>query len=75
MPPMPVVYPAVPSVCWHLGASQGDAASLKGQDVVWANGTVSFTRKKTGVPVIVHLGTEALNPFKDLPGDPFLFCL
>ena len=24
-------------------------------------------RKKTGVPVIVHLGAEALNLFKDLP--------
>ena len=60
-------------LCWHLGASQGDIASLKGEDVDWQNGTVSFTRKKTGVPVIVHLGAEALNIFKDLPGEGLLF--
>ena len=46
-------------ICWHLGASQGDLAVLKGEDVDWENGTVSFFRKKTGVPVLVHLGPEA----------------
>jgi integrase len=56
-----------------LGASQGDIANLKGEDVDWENNTVSFTRKKTGVPVIVHLGTEALNILKDLPGEGALF--
>ncbi len=39
----------------------------------WTNGTVSFTRKKTGVPVLVHLGGEALNLFKDLPAEGPLF--
>ena len=60
-------------LCWHLGASQGDIANLKGEDVDWTNNTVSFTRKKTGVPVLVHLGGEALNLFKDLPGEGPLF--
>jgi hypothetical protein len=60
-------------LCWHLGASQGDIANLKGEDVDWTNGTVSFTRKKTGVPVLIHLGHEALNLFKDLPGEGVLF--
>ena len=60
-------------LCWHLGASQGDIANLKGEDVDWQDGTVSFTRKKTGVPVIVHLGGEALNLFKDLPAEGPLF--
>ena len=41
-------------LCWHLGASQGDIANLKGEDVDWTNNTVSFVRKKTGVPVVVH---------------------
>ncbi len=49
-------------LCWHLGASQGDIANLKGEDVDWTNNTVSFVRKKTGVPALVHLGVEALNP-------------
>ncbi|MGB7768410.1 MAG: tyrosine-type recombinase/integrase [Verrucomicrobiia bacterium] len=60
-------------LCWYLGASQGDIASLKGEDVDWKNGTVSFIRKKTGVPVLVHLGAEALNLFKDLPAEGLLF--
>jgi len=60
-------------LCWHLGGSQGDIASLKGEDVNWEDNTVSFTRKKTGVPVIVHLGNEALNILKDLPSEGALF--
>ena len=64
---------ALYQLCWHLGASQGDIASLKGEEVDWTNDTVSFTRKKTGVPVIVHLGGEALNLFKDLPAEGPLF--
>jgi integrase len=60
-------------LCWHLGASQGDIASLKGEDVDWQQGTVNFTRKKTGVPVIVHPGPEALNLLKDLPAEGMLF--
>jgi integrase len=64
---------ALYQLCWHLGASQGDIASLKGEDVDWRNNTVSFVRKKTGVPVLVHLGAEALNLFKDLPAEGMLF--
>ncbi len=64
---------ALYQLCWHLGASQGDIAILKGEDVDWQNGTVSFSRKKTGVPVIVHLGADALNLFKDLPAEGLLF--
>jgi integrase len=60
-------------LCWHLGGSQGDIASLKGEDVDWKTNTVSFTRRKTGVPVVVHLGTEALTLLKDLPAEGFLF--
>ena len=60
-------------LCWHLGASQGDIAALKGEDVDWANTTVSFFRKKTGVPVLVHLGSQALNLLKDLPSEGPLF--
>jgi integrase len=60
-------------LCWHLGGSQGDVAMLKGEDVDWSNGTISFFRKKTGVPVVVHLGKEALNLLKDLPAEGLLF--
>ncbi len=60
-------------LCWHLGGSQGDIAGLKGEDVDWKNNTVSFFRKKTGVPVLIHLGKEALNLLKDLPSEGPLF--
>lgn len=60
-------------LCWHLGGSQGDIAHLKGDDVDWTNSTISFTRQKTGVPVIVHLGSEVLNLLKDLPSEGPLF--
>jgi integrase len=60
-------------LCWHLGGSQGDIANLKGEDVDWTNSTVSFVRKKTGVPVLVHLGPAALNLLKDLPSEGPLF--
>src|ERR1700733_8451726 len=64
---------ALYQLCWHLGASQGDIANLKGEDVDWTSNTVGFTRKKSGVPVIVNLGAEALNVFKDLPAEGVLF--
>ncbi len=64
---------ALYQLCWHLGGSQGDIANLKGEDVDWTQGTVSFRRQKTRVPVIVHLGTETLNLFKDLPAEGVLF--
>ena len=64
---------ALYQLCWHFGASQGDNASLRGEDVDWKDGTVRFTRKKTGVPVIVHLSGEALSLFKDLPAEGVLF--
>jgi integrase len=60
-------------LCWMLGGSQGDIAHLKGEDVDWTNQTVSFFRKKTGVPVLVHLGKEAQNLLKDLPAEGLLF--
>src|SRR5439155_20609409 len=37
------------------------------------NQTISFTRKKTQVPVVFHLGKEALNILKDMPSEGPLF--
>lgn len=60
-------------LCWHLGASQGDIANLVASDVDWEAGTVSYQRRKTGVPVVVHLGKQGLNLLADLPGEGPLF--
>jgi integrase len=60
-------------LCWQLGASQGDIAALLAEDVDWENKTISFFRKKTGVPVVVHLGWTVLEILKDLPSAGVLF--
>jgi integrase len=60
-------------LCWHLGASQGDIAILKGEDIDWDDGTISFFRRKTGVPVVVHLGKDALNLLRDLAAEGPIF--
>ena len=60
-------------LCWHLGASQGDIANLKGEDVDWNEKTISFFRRKTAVPVVVHLDEEILGILKDLPSEGHLF--
>jgi integrase len=60
-------------LCWHLGASQGDIANLKGEDVDWNEKTIGFFRRKTGVPVVVHLDEDILGILKDLPSEGNLF--
>jgi len=60
-------------MCWHLGASQGDIANLCAEDVDWEASTLGYSRRKTGVPVIVHLGKQALSVLQDLPSEGLLF--
>jgi integrase len=55
---------ALYQLCWHLGGSQGDIVNLKREDVDWKSETVSFRRKKTGVPVVVHLGSECSKTYR-----------
>jgi len=38
------------SIVLALGREPGRHCELEGEDVDWTNGTVSFVRKKTGVP-------------------------
>ena len=60
-------------LCWHLGGAQGDIASLKADDVDWEAKVISFFRRKTGAPVIIHLGKEVSDILKDLPSEGPLF--
>ena len=64
---------ALYQLCWHLGASQGDIANLKGEDVDWTERHREFRSQKDRRAGLVHLGTEALNLFKDLPAEGVLF--
>ncbi len=46
-------------LAWYLGASQSDIAHLQADDINWAEGYLSYSRKKTKQPVIIHFGDEA----------------
>ena len=52
---------------WHLGGSQTDIADLTAQDIDWKDRTVSYQRRKTGVPVIITFGAEAASVLDSLP--------
>lgn len=60
-------------MCWHLGGSQSDVATLTAEDIDWQVGTISFSRKKTGTPVIIFLGEEVQRLLKILPTFGHLF--
>jgi integrase len=60
-------------LCWHLGGSQTDMATLTAEDIDWQAGTISFARKKTATPVIIFLGEEVQRLLKTLPAFGQLF--
>ncbi|HTI69104.1 MAG TPA: hypothetical protein VMF06_04025, partial [Candidatus Limnocylindria bacterium] len=52
---------------WHTGGAQTDIAELTAEDVDWKDRTISYSRNKTGVPVIVAFGPEATEILQNLP--------
>jgi integrase len=52
---------------WHLGGAQTDIAELTAGDIDWKDRTVSYQRRKTGVPVIITFGAEAAAVLELLP--------
>jgi integrase len=50
---------------WHLGGSQ--TAELTAEDIDWKDHTISYQRRKTGVPVIITFGAEAESLLQTLP--------
>jgi integrase len=58
---------------WHLGGSQTDIAELTAEDIDWKDRTVSYRRRKTGVPVIISFGVEAAAILESLPRAGHLF--
>jgi len=58
---------------WHLGAAQTDVATLTANDVDWIQRTVSFRRRKTGVPVVITFGDEAASILLARPKSGELF--
>jgi integrase len=60
-------------VCWHFGGAQTDMATLCAADIDWESGTLSFSRKKTAVPVVIALSPEVKDLLKTLPCSGNLF--
>ncbi|MDX1952650.1 MAG: hypothetical protein SFY81_10730 [Verrucomicrobiota bacterium] len=58
---------------WHLGGSQTDIASLQAEDIDWPERTISYRRRKTGVPVVITFGNEAAEILRTLPRKGPLF--
>ncbi|MDX1952393.1 MAG: hypothetical protein SFY81_09420 [Verrucomicrobiota bacterium] len=46
-------------LCWHLGGSQTDIATLTAESIDWQTKTLSYTRKKSGTPAHIQFGTAA----------------
>jgi len=60
-------------LAWHLGASQGDLASLEGENVDWEQRVISFARKKTGSIALLRFGSEVAAVLRGLPATGPLF--
>jgi integrase len=54
-------------LCWHLGGSQSDIASLKAEDIDWNNRTIAYARQKTGSLAMIHFGSEIETVLHRLP--------
>ena len=58
---------------WHLGASQSDLASLRGENIDYKNRFIGYTRKKTGSLAQIHFGNEVATILAALPKEGLLF--
>ncbi|MEW6304587.1 MAG: hypothetical protein AB1705_14015 [Verrucomicrobiota bacterium] len=58
---------------WHLGGSQSDVAMLLGEDIDWAERTISYRRRKTGVGASLSFGAEVAAILESLPKSGPLF--
>jgi len=45
-------------LCWHLGGSQSDIASLEAENIDWPNRVISYARRKTDSLAFIHFGEE-----------------
>ncbi len=58
---------------WHLGGSQTDMASLRGEDVDWTNQTISYARMKTGSQAMIRFGDAVMKILQRRPATGYLF--
>jgi integrase len=60
-------------LCWHLGGSQSDMASLRAEDVDWKHRLLSYRRQKSGELCQIHVGIEVEKILRQLPSSGPLF--
>jgi hypothetical protein len=67
-------------LCWHLGGSQTDIATLTAEDIDWRDHTVCYDRKKLRAkagpairPALIRFGDECARVLKSLPAAGPLF--
>ena len=58
---------------WHLGGAQGDIAALNAEDVDLENRVITYRRKKTNQPALLHFGEQLGNILDRLPKTGPLF--
>ena len=58
---------------WHVGASQIDCASLVAENIDWNKKTISYRRRKNGMPAVLRFGEEAASILRTLPCSGPLF--
>jgi len=60
-------------LCWHLGGSQTDIASLHAEDIDRRDRTLAYTRRKSRSPALQRFGESVERILKDLPAEGPLF--
>lgn len=58
---------------WHLGGAQGDIASLNTEDIDHENRVITYRRKKTNQPALLHYGEQVAKILGRLPKTGPLF--
>jgi integrase len=58
---------------WCLGRAQTDIATLRAEDVDWADRTISYTRHKTGIVSLIRFGDSVVEILQSRPQKGFLF--
>jgi integrase len=60
-------------ILWHLGGSQTDMAHLRAEDIDWPNGTIAYTRGKTGSLAIIRFDEAVAGLLRSRPAEGYLF--
>ena len=58
---------------WCLGGAQTDIATLRAEDIDWADRTISYTRQKTGTMSLIRFGDSVVEILQSRPQKGFLF--